>query len=124
VVYIGQTPPELRRRGARPPQGGACVFSQVNRTNVYIDGFNLYNRALKNTAALITSDSDFIEPIRIVRDRLGKKVIVFSPSGKCARLRDFLGEDLVLKWIKKIPKSQFPDILHDAKGVFSKPRDW
>jgi len=96
----------------------------VNRTNVYIDGFNLYNRALKNTAALITSDSDFIEPIRIVRDRLGKKVIVFSPSGKCARLRDFLGEDLVLKWIKKIPKSQFPDILHDAKGVFSKPRDW
>jgi uncharacterized LabA/DUF88 family protein len=95
--------------------------SDVNLASYLIcDGFS----DLYDTAVLITSDSDFIEPVKMVIDRLGKKVIVFSPSEKCYKLRDLLGKGLKTKWLKEIPQSQFPDLLRDSKGEFSKPRDW
>lgn len=52
VEYLGyRSPPELRRWGAEPPPGGSCVsaLKVPVRTNVYIDGFNLYYGALKGT---------------------------------------------------------------------------
>jgi uncharacterized LabA/DUF88 family protein len=95
--------------------------SDVNlASHLLYDGFS----GLFDTASLITSDSDFIEPIRMVRDRLGKRVIIFSPSGKCQKLRDLLKDDVKTKWGKAIRQSQFPVQLRDLKGIFSKPRDW
>lgn len=56
--YPTAIPPlSLRWQGARPPQGGLCFFSAgdgltgsgADRSIVYIDGFNLYYRALKGT---------------------------------------------------------------------------
>jgi hypothetical protein len=95
--------------------------SDVNLASYLLcDGFS----GRFDTAALITSDSDFIEPIRMVRDTLGKRVIVFSPSGRCQKLRDLLKEDVKTKWVKAIRRSQFPVELRDSKGMFSKPKDW
>jgi uncharacterized LabA/DUF88 family protein len=95
--------------------------SDVNlASHLLCDGFS----GLFDIAVLITSDSDFIEPIKMVRDRLGKRVVVFSPSGKCQRLRDLLKEDVKTSWRKAIRDSQFPSQLRDSKGLFSKPKDW
>lgn len=41
-------PPVASAAGKRPPPGGLCSFLPM-RTNVYVDGFNLYYGALKGT---------------------------------------------------------------------------
>ena len=47
---ISYTPCSLRRQGARLPQGSLCFcWGGLIRTNVYIDGLNLYYRALRGT---------------------------------------------------------------------------
>ena len=45
------TPCPLRRQGARLPQGSLSFFlgSRLIRTNIYVDGLNLYYRALRGT---------------------------------------------------------------------------
>ena len=48
----GYTPCSLRRQGARLPKGSLSFFLGSNRlirTNVYIDGFNFYYRAVRGT---------------------------------------------------------------------------
>lgn len=42
-------PLSLRWQGAKPPSGGFCILGPLLKTNVYIDAFNLYYRALRNT---------------------------------------------------------------------------
>jgi uncharacterized LabA/DUF88 family protein len=79
-----------------------------------------------DVAILISGDSDFVPPLKIIRDgSLGKQVFVFFPP-----LR---GSDFIMRELKKsreIPKgfyplSQFPDpvIADDGKEV-SKPERW
>ena len=36
-------------QGAKPPQGGFCIYGGLLKTYAYVDGFNLYYRALKGT---------------------------------------------------------------------------
>ena len=39
----------LRQLGAEPPSGGSCILGFGLRTNIYVDGFNLYYGALRKT---------------------------------------------------------------------------
>lgn len=75
-------------------------------------------------AAIISKDSDLLEPIRIIRRELGLSVGLLNPGKKFS-----LALVPHVDFIKPIRRgvlmaSQFPDELSDAKGTFRKPASW
>lgn len=75
-------------------------------------------------AAVISKDSDLLEPIRIVREELGLPIGLLSP-GKKKSLALIPHVDFV-KEIRRgvLVASQFPDELEDTKGKFKRPTTW
>ena len=76
-----------------------------------------------SVALLMTNDSDFVEPVRIVRERFGVRLIVISPddrvSKRLARAASFarpLDHGL-------LERCQLPDVVVDADGreIFRPP---
>ena len=76
-----------------------------------------------DTAVLITNDTDLREPMRIVRNELGKTVGVLNPQ-------KFMNQKLAESNFKKqirpgvLALSQFPDEMEDSEGSFHKPASW
>ena len=70
----------LRRKGARLPQGSLSILWRNSpiRNNLYIDGFNLYYRALRGT------------PYRWLN--IGKLAALLLPEHKIGRIRYFTAE--------------------------------
>ena len=95
--------------------------SDVNlATHLICDGYeNTYDAAV-----LITNDSDLAEPVRIIREQLGKTVGILNPHKHPSRtLHQYA---TFFKSIRKgvLRQSQFPDQLRDPKGLFRKPPGW
>ena len=113
-----------------PPKGPQTVEvirtdekgSDVNlATWLLVDGFDRDYEV----AAVMSNDSDLVEPIRIVKERLGLPVGVINPqkhhtswelmktASFCRRIR-----------LGALAASQFAVTLTDANGTFSKPGKW
>lgn len=95
--------------------------SDVNlATELLVDAFNDKFEA----AVIVSNDSDLLGPIRVVRRQFGKTVGVLNPqrhpSFPLKQEADFF------KKIRRtaLERSQFPDVLMDASGVFHKPPSW
>jgi hypothetical protein len=78
-------------------------------------------------AFVISNDSDLLEPIRIARQKLGLVVGLatpFRPPGRPANV--LINEVDSRRPIRAgtLAKSQFPPVLTDAVGTFSKPPTW
>lgn len=75
-------------------------------------------------AAVVSKDSDLLEPIRIVREELGLTVGLLNP-GKKKSLALIPHADFI-KEIRRgvLTASQFPNELEDANGKFKKPASW
>ena len=75
-------------------------------------------------AAVVSKDSDLLEPIKIVREELGLTVGLLNP-GKKKSLALIPHVDFI-KEIRRgvLVASQFPDELQDANGKFKKPASW
>ena len=75
-------------------------------------------------AAVVSKDSDLLEPIKIVREKLGLTVGLLNP-GKKKSLALIPHVDFI-KEIRRgvLMASQFPDELKDANGRFRKPSSW
>jgi len=75
-------------------------------------------------AAIVSKDSDLLEPIRIVREELGLSVGLLNPGKKKSFTltphADFIKE--IRRGV--LMASQFPDELQDANGTFRKPASW
>jgi hypothetical protein len=75
-------------------------------------------------AVVISNDSDLVEPIHAVRQRLGLTVGVLNPHKKPSvelhKSADFI------RPIRRgaVASSQFAPTLTDAQGTFSKPASW
>lgn len=75
-------------------------------------------------AAIVTNDSDLLEPVRIVRQELNLPVGILNPhqhhSAELKRHATFM------KRIRQedVAKCQFPPTLTDGKGQFHKPAAW
>ncbi len=71
-----------------------------------------------------SNDSDLLEPIRIVREQLGKKVGILNPHKNPSRA--LLPHLDFIKQIRAgvLQASQFPDAMTDATGAFTKPAVW
>ena len=75
-------------------------------------------------AAVVSKDSDLLEPIRLVRQELGLPVGLLNP-GKRKSLALLPHIDFI-KEIRRgvLMASQFPHELEDANGRFRKPATW
>ena len=94
-------------------------------TYLIMDG---YDREYEQ-AVVISNDSDFALPIRMVRDKLKLPVGAINPNldqnrntmpvelKKAATFHTFIRR-------KMLENSQFPDTLTDATGTFTKPPAW
>jgi hypothetical protein len=95
--------------------------SDVNlATYLLIDGFD----DAYELAVIISNDSDLLEPIRVVTQRLGKPVGILNPHRVPSVA--LLPHAKFVKQIRRgvLARSRFPDVLRDAKGSFSKPVGW
>jgi hypothetical protein len=73
---------------------------------------------------VVSNDSDLLEPIRIVRSELGKKVGLLNPHPNPSRA--LLPHIDFIKPIRKgvLGASQFSPTMRDGKGTFTKPSVW
>ncbi len=97
--------------------------SDVNlATMLLCDGFN----GDFDEAAVITNDSDLVEPIRVVRDQLRKPIVTLDPCGERGHSKELKGASTFYKPVRAgaLANSQFPPTLTDAKGAFHKPSTW
>jgi uncharacterized LabA/DUF88 family protein len=80
---------------------------------------------LFEVAVIISNDSDLKEPIRLVRDRFGKRIVLLSSrqtriSGALKPLADFIKQF----GASALAAAQFPEKLSDAIGTITKPKGW
>jgi hypothetical protein len=77
-----------------------------------------------DVAVVVSNDSDLLEPIKIVRQVLKKKVGILNPHPKASRA--LLPHIDFIKQIRPgvLKASQFAPTLTDAVGTFTKPATW
>ncbi len=79
-------------------------------------------------AVVVSNDSDLAEPIRLVRARFAKPVIVLHPCGAGRKpsfeLRKVASKSMLVD-TSLLPACQFPATLTDAAGrTITKPASW
>jgi len=98
--------------------------SDVNlATYLLTDGYEHYY----DVAVVVSNDSDLVEPVRVIRDKLKKIVVILNPESKNNRTAwALMRAATYYRRIRKgvLRNSQFPDVLRDEHGVFSKPAEW
>src|SRR3954468_11333091 len=65
---------------------GCGVRKTARLVKVHPDTVSRYGRAAGEAAVVISNDSDLAEPIRLVRQKFKKKVLVLHPCGASAKL--------------------------------------
>jgi len=112
-----------------PP--GAQKYAKVIKTEEKGSDVNIATHLLRDgyqgsydAAVLVTNDSDLLEPVRIVREELGKVVGILNPHHVPSRA--LLRHASFIKPIRKgvLAASQFPPRLTDAIGTVTKPSIW
>jgi uncharacterized LabA/DUF88 family protein len=95
--------------------------SDVNiATHLLVDGF----RNDYELAVVVSNDSDLLMPIQIVTQEFGKPVGLLNPQQHPSTA--LLPHVRFVKNIRKnvLKNSQFPSVLKDNRGNFSKPAGW
>jgi len=112
---------------APPAKGYAKVIeteekgSDVNlATHLLVDGY----QDDYEIAVIVSNDSDLLAPIQLMTGQLEKPVGLLNPQKHPSRA--LLPHVLFMKQIRPgvLAKSQFPLLLTDARGSFSKPASW
>jgi uncharacterized LabA/DUF88 family protein len=77
-----------------------------------------------DVAVIVSNDSDLLEPVKIVREQLGKKVGILNPHKRASRA--LLPHIDFIKPIREgvLRVSQFPSTMTDQHGTFTKPVAW
>lgn len=95
--------------------------SDVNlATHLLLDGF----RNDYELAVVVSNDSDLLLPIHVVTEEFGKPVGLLNPQKNPSVA--LLPHVMFVKNIRKhvLENSQFPSVLTDSNGKFSKPDTW
>ena len=77
-----------------------------------------------DVAIVITSESDLVEPIRIVTQELKRPVGIFYPSKHVGKQLNQVATFVKPIRTQLLAASQFNPILEDDKGTFHKPDSW
>lgn len=113
------------------PPGGKPQFARVVRYEEKGSDVNLAAHLVHDahlgvfdTAVVVSNDSDLAEALRLVREDLGLPVGLLNPH---ARPSSALKQHASFyKPIRKgvLQASQFPRVLTDVQGAFTRPRGW
>ncbi len=113
------------------PPGQPQQYVRVIKTEEKGSDVNLATHLLHDAhmnrfdiAVVVSNDSDLLEPIKIIRRDLGKRVGILNPQRHPSRA--ILPHIDFIKQIRKgvLQASQLPHSLTDAKGTFHKPAAW
>lgn len=115
---------------ANPPASGSpyvdIIKTEEKGSDVNLAAHLLHDAHLNrfDIAVVISNDSDLLEPIKLVRAELGKKVGVLNPQRKASRA--ILPHIDFIKQIRAgvLAGCQFPNTLNDAQGTINKPIGW
>lgn len=127
IIYGTFLSHEVKMPLAFPQTGHVQVIkteekgSDVNiATHLLVDGF----RNNYELAVLVSNDSDLLEPMKFVTYELEKPVGLLNPH-KYPSVA-LLPNARFIKQIRKgvLAKSQFPDVMVDKNGRFTKPASW
>jgi len=109
-----------------PPEQALVYKTEEKGSDVNLACHLLWDGIKKNfdVAAVVSNDSDLLEPIRIVRRELKLRVGLINPQRKVSRI--LLPEVTFHKKIRPglLAKCQFPEELKDRHGAFHKPPSW
>ena len=75
-------------------------------------------------AVVVSNDSDLVEPISVVRTRLGLPVGVLNPHLRQSRDLEMVATFCRHIKTRLVSSCQFPDTLEDEHGVIRKPAAW
>ena len=117
MMPLANTNPQQYARVIKTEEKGSDVNLAVHLLN---DGY----KKDYETAAMITNDSDLVEPMRIVKEELGLPVGIVNPQRHPSfMLRQHAS---FMKRIRTgvLQASQFPTTLTDIHGTFTKPITW
>lgn len=110
-----------------PPQYATVVRTEEKGSDVNIAAHLIHDghKAAYDVAVLITNDSDLAEPVRIVRQELGKPVGIINPHNQHSS-RTLVAYASFVRQVRAgvLAASQFPDQLRDATGLLHKPPGW
>lgn len=113
------------------PAGQPPQFVRVMKTEEKGSDVNLATHLLHDAhmgrfdiGVVISNDSDLLEPIKVVREHLKKRVGVLNPHKHPSRA--ILPHIDFIKQIRAgvLQASQFPPTLTDQHGTFTKPPSW
>ena len=113
------------------PSGQPTKYVRVIKTEEKGSDVNLATHLLHDAhmerfdvAVVVSNDSDLLEPIKIVREQLHKRVGILNPHPNPSRA--LLPHIDFIKQIRAgvLRASQFPATLTDAHGTFTKPAAW
>jgi len=90
-------------------------------TDLLIDAFD----GEPTVSLIITNDSDFVEPIRIVRDRFGIRVVVISPDDRVSKRLAKVASHARPLDHALLETCQLPDVVIDAeRREIRRPAAW
>jgi len=130
-IHLGHYLSHPVRMPLAAPVPGGPRYALVIKTEEKGSDVNLATELLAdayedrfNVAVLVTNDSDLLEPVRLVRGRLGKVVGILNPQKHPSH--SLRASTTFFKQIRRpaLEASQFPDLLKDAVGWFRKPASW
>jgi uncharacterized LabA/DUF88 family protein len=110
----------------QPQQYAKVIKTEEKGSDVNLATHLLHDAHMNrfDIAVVVSNDSDLLEPIKIVRNALGKKVGVLNPQKNPSRA--ILPHIDFIKQIRTgaLQASQFPNQLTDKHVIFSKPATW
>src|SRR5271166_5690600 len=134
TIHLGSYLEKPVRMPLHPPPATGPKTVQVMKSEEKGSDVNLASYLLVDAfdddyeaAVVVSNDSDLAEPIRLVRQKFGKKALVMHPRSHwralSVELRRVASKSLIVD-ASLLPTSQFPATLTDAHGTIHKPARW
>ena len=134
TIHLGSYLEKPTRMPLHPPPATGPKTVQVMKSEEKGSDVNLASYLLLDafdndyeTAVVVSNDSDLAEPIRLVRQKFRKKVLVLHLCGPgralSVELRRVASKSLVVD-ASLLPASQFPATHTDAHGTIHKSARW
>jgi uncharacterized LabA/DUF88 family protein len=134
TVHLGSYLEKPTRMPLHPPPATGPKTVQVMKSEEKGSDVNIATYLLidafdgdYDAAVIISNDSDLAEPIRLVRRKFGKPVMVLHPCGPGRKpsyeLQKVASKSQIVN-VALLPACQFPATLTDANGTIHKPVGW
>ena len=91
-------------------------------TRLLVDGFE----GSYEQAVVVTNDSDFVNPVRFVRERLKLKIMIINPDESRNTPNALKSAATGIRRLRKshLRRSQLPTMIEDMYGTITKPPSW